>query len=261
VTHPAPLAAPTGLFLGDNGRLFCARFECAGATAHATGRDLSGQRADALSTLDLAALERDTGLIPRCEGCNRDAEEIAAASVNPAVTRARCEIPGCENTPRRYYKICNTHRTRIQKYGDPHYVKRIIGKPLLRFLRQVRIESADACWLWTGKITSEGYGTLSVDGEVRLVHRWIYEQTRGKIPSPLQPDHLCRVRHCANPSHLELVTSAENTRRGARTRLTESDVSEIRRLLADGEPQTALAKRFNVSSSHVSKIARGVKWR
>lgn len=27
-------------------------------------------------------------------------------------------------------------------------------------------------------------------------------------------DHLCRVRHCVRPEHLELVTNAENTRRG-----------------------------------------------
>jgi hypothetical protein len=36
----------------------------------------------------------------------------------------------------------------------------------------------------------------------------------GEIPEGMQIDHLCRVRNCVNPDHLEPVTSAENTRRG-----------------------------------------------
>jgi len=76
-TAPAsPLAAPATLYIGDNGRLFCSRRECAGATAYAGGHDLSGQGIDPLSPADLVQLERDTGLIPRCEGCGRDASLI-----------------------------------------------------------------------------------------------------------------------------------------------------------------------------------------
>jgi hypothetical protein len=36
----------------------------------------------------------------------------------------------------------------------------------------------------------------------------------GKIPEGLQIDHLCRVRECANPAHLEAVTCRENLLRG-----------------------------------------------
>lgn len=51
------------LYLGDNGRAFCGRLDCAGTMAHFTGRDLSGQVA-----LPIPAREaRDHGV--RCEGC------------------------------------------------------------------------------------------------------------------------------------------------------------------------------------------------
>ena len=47
-----------------------------------------------------------------------------------------------------------------------------------------------------------------------LVHRFVYERLVGKIPEGLQIDHLCRVRHCANPAHMEAVTQRENILRG-----------------------------------------------
>ena len=45
-------------------------------------------------------------------------------------------------------------------------------------------------------------------------HRIVYELIKGKIPEGLFIDHLCRVRNCVNPDHLEPVTHEENIRRG-----------------------------------------------
>jgi hypothetical protein len=36
----------------------------------------------------------------------------------------------------------------------------------------------------------------------------------GPIPDGLVIDHLCRVRHCVNPAHMEPVTDRENVFRG-----------------------------------------------
>jgi hypothetical protein len=69
------------------------------------------------------------------------------------------------------------------------------------------------CWLWTGATTT-GYGVLKVDGKRWLAHRWSYEQLVGPVPVGLQLDHLCRVRRCVNPAHLEPVTLRENVLRG-----------------------------------------------
>lgn len=70
------------------------------------------------------------------------------------------------------------------------------------------------CWLWTAHRSSHGYGRVGVDGKGRQAHRVVYELLVGPIPDGMQLDHLCRVRHCVNPAHVEPVTPRENYRRG-----------------------------------------------
>ena len=69
----------------------------------------------------------------------------------------------------------------------------------------------DGCWEWEGNRYSQGYGRVT--GAVRA-HTYSYELLVGPVPEGLELDHLCRVRHCVRPDHLEAVTSAENIRRG-----------------------------------------------
>jgi len=77
----------------------------------------------------------------------------------------------------------------------------------------------DACWPWRGA-RSRGYGALYIGrlGNRRIIetaHRIAYElHHREPIPAALTVDHLCRVRHCVNPQHLELVSRGENVLRG-----------------------------------------------
>jgi len=70
------------------------------------------------------------------------------------------------------------------------------------------------CWLYAGSINAQGYGTITIGKTVHRVHRATYENKFGRIPKGLIIDHLCRVRSCVNPDHLEVVTQAENKRRG-----------------------------------------------
>lgn len=77
---------------------------------------------------------------------------------------------------------------------------------------------ANGCWLWTRAVDAYGYGAIRAGGTMRKTHRLAYELLAGPIPDGLQLDHLCRVRHCANPSHLEPVTSRENSQRGVKAK-------------------------------------------
>lgn len=77
-----------------------------------------------------------------------------------------------------------------------------------------RVEFTNTCWLWDGVLSSGGYGHVSINGKLKMVHRLAYEFCVGPIPDGLQLDHLCRVRHCMNPDHLEVVTNRENILRG-----------------------------------------------
>lgn len=78
-----------------------------------------------------------------------------------------------------------------------------------------RINFTETCWLWTGSIRPNGYGKLTTPDATLSAHRAVYEMVRGPIPPGLDLDHLCRVRHCVNPAHLEPVTRRENLLRGA----------------------------------------------
>lgn len=72
------------------------------------------------------------------------------------------------------------------------------------------IKQPNGCWLWTNTLSHDGY---AVAGH-RYVHREVYEAYKTKIPSGLTLDHLCKVRNCCNPDHLEPVTLQENISRG-----------------------------------------------
>jgi hypothetical protein len=79
-----------------------------------------------------------------------------------------------------------------------------------------RIDASTDCWVYRGRLNTQGYGdATSARAERRvLVHRFVYELLVGPIPEGLELDHLCRVRACCNPDHLEPVTHRENLLRG-----------------------------------------------
>jgi hypothetical protein len=78
-------------------------------------------------------------------------------------------------------------------------------------------EDEHGCWIWQLARNGYNYGQLgwSEQGKLRLIgaHRANYIAHRGPYPDNLQIDHLCLVKACVNPLHLEVVTSRENTMR------------------------------------------------
>lgn len=86
-----------------------------------------------------------------------------------------------------------------------------------RFLAKVRFDGLGpgGCWLWSASRYPDGYGRFVDDGRVHIgAHIFAFRRFRGEVPRGLELDHLCRVRECCNPDHLEPVTRSINVRRG-----------------------------------------------
>lgn len=75
-----------------------------------------------------------------------------------------------------------------------------------------KVTKTKKCWLV--KASSGGYGKFNVGAKTYLAHRFAYQLLKGDIPKGLTLDHLCRIRNCVNPEHLEPVTQQTNTLRG-----------------------------------------------
>lgn len=87
-------------------------------------------------------------------------------------------------------------------------------RTLKRFWAKVEINEETGCWEWVASKQLGGYGKFRVGGKHVLAHRFSWEMLRGPIPTGLQIDHLCRVRACVNPSHMEPVSPRANVLRG-----------------------------------------------
>lgn len=95
-------------------------------------------------------------------------------------------------------------------------------------------------------------------------HRYYFEQYRGLLPKEMdgeraEPDHLCRVRCCINPEHIEVVTQTENIRRGLVAKLTVEEVDSIPVRYANGESQNQIARSLNVGQVQIHRILAGTR--
>lgn len=81
-------------------------------------------------------------------------------------------------------------------------------------LQKFEMVTESGCWIWTGYTHSSGYGRMPWNGRQQNAHRAIYEMFHGPVDKDKEVDHLCRVRCCVNPNHMEPVPHRINSLRG-----------------------------------------------
>ena len=140
--------------------------------------------------------------------------------------RGVCALPECSRA-HDGNGWCRNHNERWKKYGDPRGMSILRSSEHIRFWAKVdRHGSVPAgkpelgrCWLWTGEVNNKGYGRFKRKSRgMEVAHRFSYVTAHGEVPDGLCLDHLCRVRNCVRPSHLEAVTLSVNVLRGYEAR-------------------------------------------
>lgn len=122
-------------------------------------------------------------------------------------------------------------------------------------------DPVSGCWIWDRATRPNGYGIVWDGFKLEGAHRLTYRMMVGEIPEKHDLDHLCRVRNCVNPKHLEPVLRKVNARRGAKAVLDESKVLEIRRLNEGGIGYRRLATMFGVHKSTICHLITNRNWK
>lgn len=113
-----------------------------------------------------------------------------------------CAESGCDR-PIHAHELCTRHYARRPVKLDEIAMS--------RFWERVDTSGQLGCWLWTGPLTSYGYGVLNYRGVRFRAHRVSFEAHTGrKIAADEVIDHICRTRHCVNPQHLRTLSSVDN---------------------------------------------------
>lgn len=143
------------------------------------------------------------------------------------------------------------------------------------------------CWSWKGTLVHGNYGVLTIKHKPVRAHRAAYVLTHN-TECPLFVCHGCDNPNCVNPDHLFAGTIQDNTadrdangrscksdshwtsvhperiKHGseiALSKLTEQNVSDIRKRAEAGEVQRRIAEDFNVTPTLICNIVKRKVWR
>jgi hypothetical protein len=133
-----------------------------------------------------------------------------------------------------------------------------------RILRSTARSPDTGCLIWTGCVSTSGYGVMYCEGRQELVHRVSHLVWVGPLEPGQVVGHSCDQALCVEPGHLSATTQRENLqdccRRGRRgVSLSPDQVLEVYKL-KDQAPARLIAPRYGVSPRQVLRIWSGEQW-
>jgi len=90
------------------------------------------------------------------------------------------------------------------------------GSAIDKFLSKIILSKN--CWIWGGFVNNHGYGVFCCNYEDVAAHRFSFMLFKRHLRKSLSVDHLCSIRKCVNPEHLDLVNIKENLKRAINSR-------------------------------------------
>jgi hypothetical protein len=89
----------------------------------------------------------------------------------------------------------------------------VYPRPSARSRFDAKVDRSGEHWLWTGGTTKHGYGVFWLDGHLVHAHRAALLFEGVALTDDQDVDHVCRVRLCVRPTHLEAVSHLVNVQR------------------------------------------------
>ncbi len=159
------------------------------------------------------------------------------------------------------------------------YKRRTQKEMIIEFWSQVEKRSPNACWLWSGRVATDGYGRFYNKGKELIVHRLAYAlDNKVELTRKVVILQSCKNKICCNPKHLYLETKKQQLERMAEdgrlkgfaqrgeknknAKLTNEQASQIKEIYFNEHiSQSALAKRFKISAHEISALIRKIWWK
>ena len=141
-----------------------------------------------------------------------------------------------------------------------------------RFWDKTERDPETGCEEWTGALDLDGYGVFWLDGKTHRAHRVSYQWFYHTLEDGDVLLHTCDNPICVEPTHLSIGSQSDNltdmkekgrAAKGvdnANTKLQESDIHTIRRLLKMGFSPTKIATKFEVDAAAIKDIQTGRTW-
>jgi len=196
---------------------------------------------------------------------------IINSVTNQFMEKELCNVPNCAS-PKYANGMCHSHDRRMKKYGDPLGGRTFNGVSA-QFLDNALLSHSDECIFWTFANVG-GYGVLVYEGKRTLAHVAVCTKKYGPKPDGLEACHSCGNgnKGCINPKHLRWGTHISNMldkklhgtqQRGSDvggSKLTESQVAEIRIRISAGDSKLSISRDFGVSPAAIYNIESGKSW-
>lgn len=137
-------------------------------------------------------------------------------------------------------------------------------KTFQMFWSNVIVAGQNECWIWTGPISSHGYGRITHNGKRTGAHRVSWIIANGPISEGLHILHRCDVPKCVNPNHLFIGTAHDNMVdkimkvRQTNQKLTPHQALAIRN---DRRKRQTIADEYGISINTVNSIRYRKAWK